>query len=290
MDLTGTAPIANSSRSQVRSAADRIADAFAAEEYKGLRLAFRLRLIALALSALFLLFLSPWPQVLYFHSLMLGFIATGLLSLIRGGARPGPTSTWTRWLLPLADMALVTFALIQPNPFGGEEWFTPPMRLRLDNSLWLLLFVALSTLTYSPRQVMWTGISGAICWIAATFWISALPGVVFTFRNGEGWHAMTPEQQTAAVFNPYGVSGIGLAKQIFLLLVVSGLLAAAVQRSRMLVFAKLRSKASARSSPAISPPIWSSNLPMQTGRSPKFAPRPWRCCSPTSSASPGSPR
>jgi adenylate cyclase len=241
MGLAGTAQIAHSSRSQVRSTADRIADAFAAEEYKGLRLAFRLRLIALALSALFLLLLSPWPQVLYFHALMLGFVATGLLSLIPGAAQPVPSpAAWARWLLPVADLALVTFALIQPNPFGGEEWFTPPMRLRLDNSLWLLLFVALATLTYSPRQVMWTGISGAICWTAATFWISALPGVVFTLRNGEGWQAMTPEQQTAAVLNPYGVSGIALAKQVFLVLLVSGLLAAAVQRSRKLVLRQVR--------------------------------------------------
>ena len=90
MDLIGTAQMTNSSRSQVRSAADRIADAFAAEEYKGLQLAFRLRLIALGLTALFLLWLSPWPQVLYFHALMLGFVATGLLSLTRDATRPGP--------------------------------------------------------------------------------------------------------------------------------------------------------------------------------------------------------
>ena len=241
MDLIGTAQMTNSLRSQVRSPADRIADAFAAEEYKGLQLAFRLRLIALGLIALFLLWLSPWPQVLYFHALMLGFVATGLLSLTRDATRPGPSpAACTRWLLPVADLALVTFAVVQPNPLGGEEWFTPPLRLRLDNSLWLLLFVALATLTYSPRQVIWTGISGALCWIAATFWIGTLPGSVFTFRNGEGWYAMTPEQQTAAVVNPYSVSGIALTKQVFLLLVVSGLLAAAVQRSRMLVLRQVR--------------------------------------------------
>jgi adenylate cyclase len=224
-----------------RTVADRIAGAFAAEECKGLRLAFRLRLIALALSALFLLYLTPGLQVLYTYALMLGFVVTGLLSLIRDPARPGPSPAgWTRWLLPFADLALVTFAVITPNPFGGDEWLTLPMRLSFDNSLWLLLFVALSTLTYSPRQVLWTGISGAICWTVATLWIGTLPGVSFVGRYPPRWQAMTLEQQAATVSSPHGVSGITLAKQTFLLLVVSGILAAAVQRSRSLVLRQAR--------------------------------------------------
>jgi adenylate cyclase len=224
-----------------RTVADRMAGAFAAEECKGLRLAFRLRLIALALSALFLLYLTPGPQVLYTYMLMLGFVVTGVLSLIPDPARPGPSpAPWTRWVLPFLDLALVTFAIVSPNPFGGDEWLTLPMRLKFDNSLWLLLFVVLATFTYSPRQVLWTGISAAICWTAATLWIGALPGVSFAVRYPPNWLAMTQEQQAAIVSSPHSVSGIELAKQTFLLLVVSGILAAAVKRSRSLVLRQAR--------------------------------------------------
>ncbi|HLN10721.1 MAG TPA: adenylate/guanylate cyclase domain-containing protein [Xanthobacteraceae bacterium] len=226
-----------------RTAADRMADAFAAEEWKGVRLAFRLRLIALALTAMFLRILTPGLEVLYTYALLLGFVVIGLLSLIRDPARSAPSpARWTRWLLPFADLALVTFAVIQPNPFGREEWLTLPLRLGLDNALWLLLFVALATLTYSPRQVLWTGISAAICWTAATLWIGNLPGVAFAFRFGQGWEALPPEQQAVAVssYFAHGVSGTLLAKQMFVLLVVSGILAAAVQRSRSLVLRQAR--------------------------------------------------
>lgn len=242
MDPAGTVRRPDGSVSQAgRTVADRMAGAFAAEEFKGRRLAFRLRLIALILTALFLQFLTPGRHLLYTYALMLGFVVIGLMSLIRDPARPGPSPAgWTRWVLPFADTALVTFVLIQPNPLGGDEWLTQPMRLGLDNSLWLLLFVALATLTYSPRQVLWTGISGAICWTAATLWIGAMPGVTFVLRYPSGFDAMTLEQQSVTVSSPHGMSGIALAKQTFLLLVVSGILAAAVRRSRSLVLRQAR--------------------------------------------------
>ena len=124
----------------------RLDAAFAAEESKGLRLAFRLRLIALALVAVLLLAINSWPEVLYYYALMPGFIAIGALSLIRAKGKAGPTpAEWTRWVVPLLDLALATFAVAYINPFGGDEWLTLPMRLRLDNFLYLLVFIALAT-------------------------------------------------------------------------------------------------------------------------------------------------
>src|SRR5689334_11492522 len=97
------------------SRADRLHVAFAAEEAKGLRLSFRLRLLAIALVALFLLVVNTWPEVLYYDALMLGLIVVGALSLVpaRGTDRAGPAE-WTRWVVPLADLALVTFAVAYP--------------------------------------------------------------------------------------------------------------------------------------------------------------------------------
>ncbi len=216
-----------------RCTADRLETAFWIEECRGRKLGFKLRLIATGLIAIMLLMLSVWPQVLYYHVLMLGFVATGASSLMPIRLGPGSRATeWGRWLVPLADVALVTFAVIYPNPFGGDEWMTGPVWLRLDNMPYLLLFVALSTLSYSPRQVMWTGIAGALCWIVAAFWVASLPGV--------HWAPIGAAQLVLGLDSPQAVVPQLLMKQVVVLLVITGVLAGAVARTRSLVLRQVR--------------------------------------------------
>lgn len=241
MALSGSLPATDPPTRRAGAVTDRMASAFAAEESKGLWLAFRLRLTALVLIAVFQeVVFAPGPPVLYTYALLLGFVATGAISLIPAGGTSSGPAAWTRWAVPLADVALATFALVYPNPLGGEEWMTLPLRLRLDNVLYLLMFIALSTLTYSPRQVIWTGMSAVICWTAATLSIASQPGVRFILGSGPGWETMGTEQRLARVVDPHSVSGIPLAKQVFLLLVVTGILAAAVQRARSLALRQVR--------------------------------------------------
>jgi adenylate cyclase len=218
----------------VRHPIDRLDTAFWIEECRGRTLAFKLRLMAVALIAILLLAINPWPQVLYYHALMLGFMATGAASLIPLRLGPdSPVTEWGRWLVPVADMALVTFALIYPNPWGGDELIAEPMRLRLDNSVYPLIFVALSALSYSPRQVLWTGIAGAVCWTTAAVWVGSLPG--------SRWGPL----DAAQILNferPEVVVPQLLLKQVVLLLVISGVLAGAVARTRSLVLRQVRAE------------------------------------------------
>jgi adenylate cyclase len=218
-----------------------LAAAYAAEEISGLRLAFWLRLTALVLVALFLPVITDWPQVLYYHGLMLGFVVIGGLGLIPGpGGAGSREAAWTRWLLPLADVALVTFAVIHPNPFGGDAWVTLPMRLRLDNILFFLPFVAVATLTYSPRQVLWTGAAAAICWSIAALWVTTQPGVHLAVGNGARWLAMSTAERTAILNNGDWVNALLVLKQVILLLIVTVVLAGAVGRSRALMLRQVR--------------------------------------------------
>ena len=259
----------------------RLEAAFAAEEEKGLRLAFRLRLLALALVALFLFLVNTWPEVVYYDALMLGLIGVGALSLVPacGRTRMGPAE-WTRWVVPLADLALVTFAVAHPNPLGGDEWLTLPLRLRLDNILYPLLFIALATLTYSPRQVIWTGLCAALCWTLATLWIVHQPGVRFIVGAGETWGALSPAAQTATFNDANTVTAVALVKQVLLLLIAAAILAAAVRRARALALRQVRIEADERSLPDISPPISSTSLrtriapwaPFAAARSPSSSP------------------
>ncbi|MFO1184548.1 MAG: adenylate/guanylate cyclase domain-containing protein [Bauldia sp.] len=213
---------------------ERLNAAFAEEERRGLWLAFRLRLVALALIATYLAVVSPWPQVLYYHALMLSFVVTGALSLLPARGLPGaPAAEWTRWVVPVADLAIVTFALAFPNPFGGDEWITLPMRLRLDNMLYPLLVVALSTLSYSPRQVLWTGFVAVVFWAGATLWVANSPGTKFVPIGG-----LTSE----VIVDPMAVLAQLALKQGFLLLVVCCLLTGAVARSRAIALRQVKAE------------------------------------------------
>src|ERR1700720_422819 len=100
-------------------------------------------------------------------------------------------------------------------------------RLRLEEIVYLLLFSALSTYDYSPRQALWTGVAGAICWTIATVWVGSLPGV--------RWLPMEAAAQASGYNDPQGVMAQLLLKQVVLLLVVSGVLAGAVAQNRALV-------------------------------------------------------
>lgn len=208
-----------------RVPAQRLETAFAAEERNGLKLAFKLRLLALGLVALFLTVVNPFPDVLYYHALLLGFIVTGAASLIPRPDGAGAPE-WTRWSVPLADLALATFAVVYPNPFGANDFSVLPLVLRSDNLAFPVILIALSTLTNSPRQVFWTGVAAAIMWTLASFWVAGLPGL--------RWSTMGTD--------PHAVMAHSLVKQDLLLLIVAGLLAGAVNRSRALTFRQVKSE------------------------------------------------
>ena len=210
-----------------RPPVERLATAFATEERNGLRLAFKLRLGALAVVALMVVLLNPWPQFLYYLALLGGFVGIGALSLIPGGAETGSRPpAWTRWIVPLADLALVTFAVVYPNPLGRNDWSELPLILRSGSLLYPVILVALSTLTNSPRQVLWTGACAAIMWIVASFWVAGLPGM--------RWSAMGDD--------PQAVMAHSLLQHALLLLIVAGLLAGAVNRSRALVLRQVKAE------------------------------------------------
>jgi adenylate cyclase len=203
----------------------RIEIAFAAEERNGLKLAFKLRLVALCLVALFLTGVNPFPQALYYYALFLGFVVIGAISLVPRRDHLGPPA-WTRWLVPLLDLALVTFAVVYPNPLGNSDVSELPLVLRSDALVYPIILIALSALTNSPHQVHWTGACAAIMWTIASFWVASLPRI--------HWGTMGND--------PNLVMAHSLLQQIFLLLIVSGLLAAAVRRSRSLTLRQVKSE------------------------------------------------
>ena len=97
--------------------------AFWLEECRGRKLAFKLRLVAVG---------ADRSSVAGHQPLAAGALlprAHARLRCHRGSladalfawGRARRLTEWGRWLVPLADMALVTFARLHPNPFGGDR-------------------------------------------------------------------------------------------------------------------------------------------------------------------------
>ncbi len=208
-----------------RPPAARLEAAFAAEERDGYKLGFKLRLIALGSIALFLTVATPFPAVLYYYALFVGFVILGAAPLAHWRSDSG-TPEWTRWTAPALDMALVTFAVVYPNPFLQSDLSELPLVLRSEHLAYPVVFIALSTLTYSPRQVLWTGTAAAIMWTVASFWVAGLPG--------NGWAAMGSD--------PRAVMTHSLLQQVFLLLIIAGLLAGGVGRARALALRQVKAE------------------------------------------------
>ena len=208
-----------------RRPAMRLEAAFAVEERNGFRLAFKLRLFALGTVALFLTVINPFPAFLYYYAFLLGLIVTGAGPLAHWRKDSG-IPEWTRWTAPFADLTLVTFAVVYPNPFGLYDFSELPLVLRSEALGYPVIFIALSTLTYSPRQVLWTGTTAAILWTVASFWVAGLPGM--------RWSTMGTD--------PHAVMAHSLLQQVLLLLVVTGLLAGAVNRARAIALRQVKAE------------------------------------------------
>jgi len=136
---------------------------------EGLELAVKARWVALSVTGVMILFLAPFPSVLYYEVMLLLSAAIGWLQ-----RRVGRVGRSRAELAVLAlDLTLLTFVLVAPNPLFKEEVPTAYI-YRFDNFDYLYIILALGTLSYSWRTV------GAIGIWTATIWLTGV-GLVWWF-------------------------------------------------------------------------------------------------------------
>lgn len=164
-----------------------LAEALAEDKRDGLRLAVKARWMALAVIALFLLYINPNLEVLYYETILAGFALIGWAQLKLG--RVGRSRP--ELALMFCDLALVTFTVIVPNPFLDLDW-PLPMQYRFDNFLYFFILLAGATLAYSWRTIIAMGAWTAMLWLAGLAWISwqpaALPEVSEAVRAALAGH------------------------------------------------------------------------------------------------------
>jgi adenylate cyclase len=238
--------------------------AFAEEQVRGLELAAHVRLVALAVLSVWVGIENDFPEAWYPLASIVGFALIGVVppALVRRGSG-------IKWLYlqPVLDFSLLTFIVLTPNPFDPDP-FPAAMRLRLRNEFYLLPFLTVSLLSYSPRLVLWSGFVAVVVWATGVGWIIAQPETWATLEPSS-WNSMTPEQKIAAFLDPHLVHLGFLIRQTVIILVVSGVLAAFVARSRQLVLRQVsaereRANLSRYFSPTLVDQLARSDEPLRT--------------------------
>ncbi|MDP5218283.1 adenylate/guanylate cyclase domain-containing protein [Ruegeria sp. 2205SS24-7] len=143
---------------------------------EGLELAVRARWIAMALTAVLLVFLNPNWDVLYYHFILLLICANGWL--IRRAGRVGQSRT--ELLLIFVDLLIMTLGMVVPNPFS-DDVRPLAMQYRFDNFQYFFIILAAGTLAYSWRTVVaigtWTAGIWTVGWLVAWWVAKPIPGL-----------------------------------------------------------------------------------------------------------------
>ncbi len=143
---------------------------------EGLELAVRARWIAMAIIAIFLVFINPNWDVLYYHFILALIAANGWL--IRRAGRVGQSGV--ELLLLFLDLLIMTLGMIIPNPFS-DDIRPVAMQYRFDNFQYFFIILAGGTLAYSWRTVIaigtWTAAMWTTGWVAVWWFTKPIAGL-----------------------------------------------------------------------------------------------------------------
>ena len=202
------------------------------ESVDGLRQATWTRTAAMAAIAAWVSFRVPFPEASYYLIILVLFVAIGLAHQLL--VERDPARTWPGFVFIALDACLLAFALVYPNPLQDNPW-PPQMTLRIGNFQYFYVFLAGTLLTYSPRQVIWAGVAIALVWTGVALWIIDLPDTVM-ITDYPQWYGMPASERLAAFMSPTFIDITFIFKDVFLVLVITGVLASVVWRMRRLAF------------------------------------------------------
>ena len=210
-------------------ALERLSRAFAVEQRDGRRLAVKGRTFALIAVMVLLVFVNPWPAVLYFHGLLVVFILLGYAEFGLYCSRLH--RTWHDYAFAAANFALLTYTLLVPNPLIDFS-YPPQLAFRFGNFIYFFLLLMGLAFSYLPRVVLWGGLFGAAAWAAGVGWMLTLPGTSFL----PGPDLTNADAAIDAILRPeFADLGVRL-QEIVVFLIVAALLAVIVTRARSLVW------------------------------------------------------
>ena len=203
--------------------------ALAAAKQEGLRLAVRARYVALAVIACLLPIINPAWEQLYYVALL------GLFALIGWAqARVGRVGVSRPELaLLFCDLALLTFVIVGPNPFGSGHW-PAAMQLHFGNFIYFFVLLSGATLAYSWRTVITLGTWTSGLWIVALIWVWWQPdsNPALTARIAA---AIGDDYRLFQLVSPNSITWGIRIQEIVVFMIVAVILAVAVRRGNNLL-------------------------------------------------------
>jgi adenylate cyclase len=221
--ITDTPQTDRNTQQQVQ-VSDWFAQAFWMEELAGLKLATQGRTVALIVVGVLLVFLMPAPAVYAYEAVIATFFGLGIAHYALRRSRF--SQPWVGYLFVTLDFTLLAFTVVVLIPILEPPW-TPSMVMRSGAFVYAYILLATIAFCYSPRLMLWSGLAGALAWSAGVVWVMAQPDTVVVLGR---WQVAAE-----AYFNPNLLDLSVWIRDAVAQLVVAGLLAVVVWRSRLLV-------------------------------------------------------
>ena len=193
-------------------------------KHAGMELAVKARWVAMGLIAIMLPFINFDKEIIFYYPLLALFCLIGWIQM--RVARVGRSNT--EILLILCDMALMTVALIAPNPLSDNEW-PRAMQYRFEGFMYFYILLAAGTLAFSWRTVRGIGTIVAVFWLLALgiIWLVSNPKMALTEAAQA---AFLPDRDLAELLDPNNLLVYIRAQEVIVFVIVAWILAAAVRR------------------------------------------------------------
>jgi adenylate cyclase len=209
---------------------DQFERALSNEEAKGRRFSTGALLIGLGVISIWLFIQVELDRVWYYQAILGAFALLVLINYLAAQSRFD--RPWRTYVFELCFLALLVAVIILPNPFV-ESW-PIQTRLRFGNFVYVLLFLAPIALTFRPLAMIWAGLCGALAWTIGVAWVVSLPETKSWWSLDAPVPLGSPEL-LALFLDPYFVYVEGHIQDVVVVLLMAGVLALVVLRSRRLV-------------------------------------------------------
>lgn len=213
----------------------RVKGAFARAEWEGLTTALWARLATLIAVQIWLLVAAFKYYTIFYHLWILLFLLLGATQLFLMQRRVG--EGWLAYVFATLDGVLIGIALLLPNPYIADP-YPPEMILRYANIIFVFILLAGAALSYNPGLVLCTGIASMIVWRIGVALLANLPGAITS--QDPVWIEASGVGETLRLFlDPEFVHLNMQDKKVFVVILVTLLLAAVVSRARRLVLSQV---------------------------------------------------
>lgn len=213
----------------------RIKGAFARAEWQGLSTALWARLITLLAVQLWLLIAVPKFYTIFYHAWILIFLLLGTMQLFL--MQRGIGDRWLAYVFAILDGIVIGVVLLMPNPLLPEP-YPPALILRYANIIFVFVLLAGAALSYNPGLVLCTGISSMIVWRLGVSILASRPSAITS--DDPAWiNASGVDETLRLLLDPEFIHLNMQNKKVFVVVLVTILLAAVVARARRLVLSQV---------------------------------------------------